>query len=133
MSLQAYFSPFRNNIIGINTQFETPFGIQQLIYADWTASGRAYAPIEKRLQHDIMPMMANTHTETTVTGTAMTRAYEQAKHIIKQHVHANENDVLIFAGSGMTGAVNKLQRLLGLRIPERIRDYVKPGRLPSAG
>ncbi len=132
MSLQAYFSPFRNNIIGINTQFETPFGIQQLIYADWTASGRAYAPIEKRLQHDIMPMMANTHTETTVTGTAMTRAYEQAKHIIKQHVHANENDVLIFAGSGMTGAVNKLQRLLGLRIPERIMDYVKPGRLPSA-
>jgi selenocysteine lyase/cysteine desulfurase len=132
MSLQSYFSPFRNNIIGINTQFETPFGIQQLIYADWTASGRAYAPIEKRLQHDIMPMMANTHTETTVTGTAMTRAYEQAKHIIKQHVHANENDVLIFAGSGMTGAVNKLQRLLGLRIPERIMDYVKPGRLPSA-
>lgn len=132
MSLQLYFESFRQHIIGIDYRFETPFGIKKMIYADWTASGRAYAPIEERLQQDIMPMLANTHTETTVTGTAMTRAYEQAKHIIKQHVNAGQDDVLIFAGSGMTGAVNKLQRLLGLRIPERIMDYVKAGRLPSA-
>lgn len=130
--LQEYFQQFRNNIIGINTSFETPYGTKKMIYADWTASGRAYMPIEERLQHEIMPLLANTHTETTVTGTAMTRAYEQSKHIIKQHVNAGADDVLIFAGSGMTGAVNKLQRLLGLRIPERIMDYVKQGRLPSA-
>ncbi|MGB5029894.1 MAG: aminotransferase class V-fold PLP-dependent enzyme, partial [Chitinophagaceae bacterium] len=128
--LQDHFQSFRNNIIGIDTHFETPYGTQKMIYADWTASGRAYAPIEERLQKEIMPLLANTHTETTVTGTAMTRAYEQAKHIIKQHVNAGPDDVLIFAGSGMTGAVNKLQRLLGLRIPERIMDYVKPGTLP---
>ena len=129
--LQEYFKKFRDNIIGIDKKFETPFGLKKMVYADWTASGRAYRPIEQRLQNDIMPLLANTHTETTVTGTAMTRAYEQAKHIIKQHVNAGPDDVLIFAGSGMTGAVNKLQRLLGLRIPERIMDYVKPGRLPS--
>ena len=129
--LQEYFKKFRDNIIGIDKEFETPFGLKKMVYADWTASGRAYRPIEQRLQNDIMPLLANTHTETTVTGTAMTRAYEQAKHIIKQHVNAGPDDVLIFAGSGMTGAVNKLQRLLGLRIPERIMDYVKPGRLPS--
>jgi len=129
--LQDHFQSFRNNIIGIDTHFETPYGTQKMIYADWTASGRAYAPIEERLLKEIMPLLANTHTETTVTGTAMTRAYEQAKHIIKQHVNAGPDDVLIFAGSGMTGAVNKLQRLLGLRIPERIMDYVKPGTLPS--
>lgn len=128
--LQDHFQSFRNNIIGIDTHFETPYGTQKMIYADWTASGRAYAPIEERLQKEIMPLLANTHTETTVTGTAMTRAYEQAKHIIKQHVNAGPDDVLIFAGSGMTGAVNKLQRLLGLRVPERIMDYVKPGTLP---
>lgn len=129
--LQEYFKKFRDNIIGIDKEFETPYGFKKMVYADWTASGRAYRPIEQRLQNDIMPLLANTHTETTVTGTAMTRAYEQAKHIIKQHVNAGPDDVLIFAGSGMTGAVNKLQRLLGLRIPERIMDYVKPGRLPS--
>ena len=129
--LQEYFKKFRDNIIGIDKEFETPYGLKKMVYADWTASGRAYRPIEQRLQNDIMPLLANTHTETTVTGTAMTRAYQQAKHIIKEHVNAGPDDVLIFAGSGMTGAVNKLQRLLGLRIPERIMDYVKPGRLPS--
>lgn len=130
--LETYFQPFREKIIGADLVFETPYGTKQMVYADWTASGRAYAPIENRIQQEIMPLLANTHTETTETGTAMTRAYEQAKHTIKQHVHAGPDDVLIFAGSGMTGAVNKLQRLLGLRIPERIMDYVKPGRLPSA-
>lgn len=129
--VQQDFSQFRNNIIGIEARFETPYGVKQMIYADWTASGRAYAPIEERIQKEIMPLLANTHTETTVTGTAMTKAYEKAKQIIKQHVHAGSDDVLIFAGSGMTGAVNKLQRLLGLRIPERIMDYVKEGSLPS--
>jgi selenocysteine lyase/cysteine desulfurase len=129
--LQQYFQPFRQNIIGIDCEIETPFGKKKMVYADWTASGRAYAPIEERIQKDILPLMANTHTETTASGTAMTRAYEQAKHVIKNHVKAGPDDVLIFSGSGMTGAVNKLQRLLGLRIPERIMDYVKDGRLPS--
>ena len=131
MLLEEYFKNFREKIIGIDTSFETAYGIKKMIYADWTASGRAYAPIEDRLQQEILPLMANTHTETTVTGTAMTRGYEQAKHIIKKHVNAGPDDVLIFAGSGMTGAVNKLQRLLGLRIPESIMDYVKSNRLPS--
>ncbi|MFN4285075.1 MAG: aminotransferase class V-fold PLP-dependent enzyme [Lacibacter sp.] len=129
--LQTYFERFRKGIIGIDATFQSPYGEKNIVYADWTASGRAYAPIEDRIRNEILPLLANTHTETTVTGTAMTRAYEQAKHIIKQHVHAGPDDVLIFAGSGMTGAVNKLQRLLGLRIPERIMDYVKPGALPA--
>jgi len=71
-----------------------------------------------------MPFVGNTHTEATVTGTLMSIAYEDAKVIIKQHVHANSDDALVFCGSGMTSAVNKLQRLLGLKIPERITDYL---------
>lgn len=101
-----------------------------MVYADWTASGRAYKPIEDRLVNEILPLLGNTHTESTATGNAMTQAYQAAKQIIKKHVHADQEDILLFAGSGMTGAINKLQRLLGLRIPERIMDYVKPGRLP---
>lgn len=129
--LEEYFKHFRNQIIGIDTRFSTPYGIQSMIYADWTASGRAYKPIEDKLVNEIMPYLGNTHTETTITGTAMTRAYELSKQIIKKHINADSNDVLLFAGSGMTGAVNKLQRLLGLRIPERIMDYVREGRLPT--
>ncbi|MFZ1527377.1 MAG: aminotransferase class V-fold PLP-dependent enzyme [Ferruginibacter sp.] len=129
--LQAYFKPFRNNIIGNDLYFDTPYGQKKMIYADWTASGRAYQPIEDLISNEIMPLLGNTHTETTVTGTAMTKAYEEAKKIIKKHVNAGAEDVLIFAGSGMTGAINKLQRLLGLRIPERIMDYVNPSKLPA--
>ena len=72
-----------------------------------------------------MPFVANTHTDTTVTGTLMSKAYEEAKVIVKKHVNASSDDVLVFCGSGMTGAVNKLQRILGMRIPERMMDYVK--------
>lgn len=130
-TLEQYFEPFRKNIIGINQQFNSQHGRKRIIYADWTASGRSYAPIEACMQNEIMPFLANTHTETTVTGTLMTRAYEASKMIVKKHVNANENDVLIFCGSGMTGAVNKLQRILGLRMPERIMDYVDKTKLPD--
>ena len=124
ISREAYFSEFRKNIIGNQQCFESPFGKKQIVYADWTASGRAYRPIEEFILNRILPFMANTHTETTVTGKKITAAYEEAKSIVKEHVHANEDDVLIFCGSGMTSAVNKLQRILGLRIPERLMDYL---------
>jgi len=124
-ALENYFSNFRNNIIGNQQTFESPLGQKEIIYADWTASGRAYRPIEECIQKEIMPFIANTHTTTTITGTLMSEAYEKAKAIIKKHVHANSDDILIFCGSGMTAAVNKLQRLLGLRAPERMMDYIK--------
>src|SRR6476659_4222810 len=124
-TLEKFFSAFRKNIIGQQQIFESPFGKKEIVYADWTASGRAYQPIEECIQKEIMPFLANTHTETTITGTLMSKAYEEAKVIVKVHVHANSDDVLVFCGSGMTGAVNKLQRILGLKVPERIMDYVK--------
>lgn len=102
------------------------------MYADWTASGRAYGPIEECMQKEIMPFVANTHTETTITGKLMSRAYEEAKVIVKEHVGANNEDALIFCGSGMTGAINKLQRMLGLRVPERMMDYMKEADLQDA-
>jgi selenocysteine lyase/cysteine desulfurase len=123
--LETYFSSFRRNIVGHEQYFDSPFGSKQIIYADWTASGRAYRPIEECIQKEIMPFAANTHTETTITGTLMSKAYEEAKVIVKNHVNANSDDALIFCGSGMTAAVNKLQRILGLRVPERLKDYIK--------
>jgi selenocysteine lyase/cysteine desulfurase len=121
--LENYFEEFRNQIIGINQEFESAFGTQKIIYTDWTASGRLYAPIEEKISHVFGPFVANTHTETTVTGTTMTHAYHKARQIIKNHVNANENDVLITDGTGMTGVVNKLHRILGLRIPENLKPF----------
>ncbi|WP_293875151.1 aminotransferase class V-fold PLP-dependent enzyme [Flavobacterium sp.] len=127
--LEHYFQPFRKHIIGIDQEFETPFGKKKIVYTDWTASGRLYRPIEEKLMNDFGPFVANTHTETTISGTAMTMAYQEAKHIIKRHVNATDNDILINTGTGMTGVVNKFQRILGLKIPENLNQFVK---IPNA-
>lgn len=121
--LEQYFGKFRQNIIGIGQQFESPYGIKEMVYTDWTASGRLYRPIEEKMIEEFGPFVANTHTETTVSGTAMTNAYHEARHIIKHHVHAGPDDVLITSGTGMTGVVNKLQRILGLKVPENLRPH----------
>jgi selenocysteine lyase/cysteine desulfurase len=117
--LEKYFSPFRKEIVGIDVILESPYGSKKLVYADWIASGRLYNPIEKRISEDIGPMVGNTHSESTATGKAMTEAYHLAQKIIKQHVNANNDDILIFTGAGMTSAIAKLQRFLGLKVPEQ--------------
>jgi selenocysteine lyase/cysteine desulfurase len=123
-SLEQYFADFRKNVIGHDMRFDTPYGNQPLVYADWTASGRMYSPIEALLTEEIAPFVGNTHTETTVTGSSMTMAYHHAKEIIKQHCGAHKRDVMISSNSGMTGVVNKFQRILGFKLHERFRDQV---------
>lgn len=124
-SLEKYFSYFREGIIGINQTFHSSFGEKKIIYTDWTASGRLYAPIEEKMLQTFGPFVANTHTETNVTGTTMTHAYHEARNIIKQHVNASEEDKIIAFGSGMTSVVNKFQRILGFRVPERFLKDLK--------
>lgn len=115
MNAEVYFRKFRENIVGLDQAFDGPNGRKKIIYADWIASGRLYRPIEDKMLNTFGPFVGNTHTETSETGTLMTKAYHLAQHIIKKHVHAGPNDVIINAGSGMTTVINKLQRLLGLR------------------
>lgn len=124
-ALEQYFSKFRQNIIGIDQEFESPYGRKKIVYTDWTASGRLYRPIEEKLINEFGPFVANTHTETTVSGTAMTNAYHEARHIIKRHVNAGPDDILITDGSGMTGVINKFQRILGLKVPENLKPYTQ--------
>ncbi len=121
--LENYFQKFRENIVGINQSFESPYGKKDIIYADWTASGRLYKPIEEKMMNVIGPYVANTHTETSITGSSMTHAYHEARNIIKSHVNASEDDILITVGSGMTGAINKFQRILGLKVSENLKEH----------
>ena len=119
--MENHFSAFREGIIGIDAKIPTPAGsLKKIIYADWTASGRNYLPIENRIQQEIMPLVANTHTETSATGMAMTFAYHSAQQIIKKHVNAHSDDHIITATSGMTRLVNKLQRIMRLRLPRQL-------------
>jgi selenocysteine lyase/cysteine desulfurase len=113
--LEKYFLPFRDQIIGNDACFESPYGRQTVYYFDWVAGGRLYKPIEDKITNVFGPFVANTHTETSETGSRMTKCYKYAHDYIKNHVHAGPNDVIITAGSGMTNVVNKLQRILSLR------------------
>lgn len=124
--MEQYFSNFRENIIGQNDTIRTPYHESiRIVYADWTASGRMYQPIEDRVLRKLLPFVANTHTDTNYTGSKMTYAYSKARQIIKSHVGANEKDVLVSTCSGMTGVVNKFQRILGLKLQESFRDRVQ--------
>ncbi|HNX79183.1 MAG TPA: aminotransferase class V-fold PLP-dependent enzyme [Prolixibacteraceae bacterium] len=125
MNLENYFQQFRKNIVGIDHTFVTPFGQKKIIYADWIASGRLYAPIEKQMLCVMGPWVGNTHSETSETGILMTNAYQYSHQLIKQHCNAGPNDVIITAGSGMTTVINKFQRILGLKQHRRVNAAVE--------
>jgi selenocysteine lyase/cysteine desulfurase len=122
-ALLEHFDTFRRNIVGIDAAFDTPYGKKDLIYADWIASGRLYGPIEDQIKNQFGPMVGNTHSEASETGRTMTIAYHHAHKLIKTHVNANEDDVIITTGFGMTSALAKFQRILGIKVPERLSKY----------
>jgi selenocysteine lyase/cysteine desulfurase len=113
----GFVETVRESVIGKDTAVETPFGLRRVTYADYTASGRSLAMIEDFIRDQVLPLYANTHTETSGTGLQTTRFREEAREIIRRSVGANREHAVIFAGSGSTGAVDRLVGLLGIRLP----------------
>ena len=107
----------RDRVIGDDVVLDGPFGPRRVTYADYTASGRGLRCIEAFIQEEVLPLYANTHTEMSGTGLQTTRFREDARRMIAKSVGATNDDVVLFCGSGATGAIHKLIDALNLRIP----------------
>jgi len=111
----------RNEIVGRNFSFKTPYGKRFLTYADYTASGRSLVFIEKYLIH-VQRIYANTHTEDDVTGRNMSGIMHRAEKNIKKSFNAEKNGIIIETGSGSTAAISKFQEIIGVRFPAATKE-----------
>src|SRR5512139_258594 len=114
------FDFLRRQIVGIDSSFDTPFGRRLMVYCDYTASGRCLVFIERYLQ-TLQRSYANTHTEDDVTGRSMSRLLHEAEAMIKRAVNAGPQGRIVACGTGATGAIDKLQQILGVSLAPATR------------
>ncbi len=123
----------RRSVIGDDEAVAGPYGIRRVTYADYTASGRSLTFIEDYLRDAVLPLYANTHTESSGTGLQTTRFRAEARQIVRDAVGATEEHVVIFVGSGSTAAVDRLVHVLGLRLPGELDErYDLSARIPRS-
>lgn len=117
------FDFLRSQIVGIDAAFDTPFGRRLMVYCDYTASGRCLLFVERYLQQ-LQRIYANTHTEDDLTGRSMSRLLHEAERTIKRAVNAGPHGRIVACGTGATGAIDKLQQILGVALPPATRKVV---------
>ena len=115
----------RSSVIGREEMVDGPFGPRPVVYADYTASGRAISFIEDYIREVVLPLYANTHTESSGTGLQTSHFREDARAIIGECVGATDEHAVVFCGSGSTGAIAKLVGVFGLRIPSTLDDRLR--------
>jgi selenocysteine lyase/cysteine desulfurase len=119
-----------NGLVGATAQVSGPFGSKQLIYADYVASGRALHQVESFVLEEVLPFYANSHTEASFCGAAMTHMRREARATIAGLCGCTDQHGVIFTGSGATAGLNRLVSLLGvthtLAAGGRVRVIIGP-------
>lgn len=96
-------------------QLTGPFGIKPIVYADSTASGIIYSPINKYMTDAVMPFYSNTHSN-AICGKYMSELIEYTKKMIRKEYNCDmENDQIIFTGNGCSGAIMHLIHAMDLK------------------
>lgn len=113
----------RQQIVGVDSTFATPFGERLMTYCDYTASGRCLKFVESYLQ-SLQRIYANTHTEDDITGRSMSQLLHEAEASIKKSVNAGPSGRIIAAGTGATGAIYQLQQIIGVAIAPATRNNI---------
>lgn len=106
----------RSQIVGVDASIQTPFGDRLMLYADYTASGRALHFIEDYLV-GLQQLYANSHTEDDASGRVTTELLHRAEEQIKRAVNAGPDGRIIACGTGATGAIDRMQQLVGVKLP----------------
>jgi selenocysteine lyase/cysteine desulfurase len=113
----------RRSVIGEDEVVDGPYGPRRVVYADYTASGRALSFVEDAIRDLVLPRYANTHSETSGTGRQTTRFREDARALIRRAVGADPVEhAVVFCGSGSTAAIDRLVQVLGLRVPRGLDE-----------
>ena len=104
-SAETLIQTIRRSVIGDDEAVAGPFGIRRVTYADYTASGRSLTFLEDYLRDAVLPLYANTHTESSGTGLQTTRFRAEARELIRRAIGAtDEHAVIFFAGDTAGGA-----------------------------
>lgn len=101
------------DLIGNDAEIDGPFGPKPVVYADYVASGRALAAVERFIIEKVLPYYANSHTEASYCGAFMTGLRQAARDRIAESCAADSRYAVIFCGSGSTAGLNRLVHLFG--------------------